>query len=210
MTIVLFDVDGVLMHGYHAKPEFRKCWDENLEEDFFISRSDFTKHFIRGVFEAEVLTGKRDLYSALQEVLPSIGHSDDPQLLIDYWMKKDSNINTELIPYVEKLSKLPDVSLFIATNQENVRAQYLMEEVGFSRYFQDIFNSARVGYMKPDRKFYERVEGLLCRQKGEKIILFDDNQSVVDGALAAGWEAHQFDVPEDLFKSKIVGNVLRK
>ena len=34
MTAVLFDVDGVLVHGYHAKPEFRKCWDENLERDF--------------------------------------------------------------------------------------------------------------------------------------------------------------------------------
>ncbi|MDF2983165.1 MAG: hypothetical protein K0Q69_2937, partial [Devosia sp.] len=27
---VLFDVDGVLVHGYHARPEKQIRWDENL------------------------------------------------------------------------------------------------------------------------------------------------------------------------------------
>ena len=33
---VLFDVDGVLVHGYHARPELQLRWDENLLEDLGI------------------------------------------------------------------------------------------------------------------------------------------------------------------------------
>lgn len=208
MTIILFDVDGVLIHGYHAKPELRKCWDIDLEVEFGISRADFTNCFVRGVFEQEVLTGKQDLYSALKAVLPDIGYQDDPQILIDYWIKKDSNVNTGLIRYIDALSKLPEISLFIATNQEHRRARYLMEEVGFKNYFDDIFYSARVGYMKPDRKYYEHVEKLFGQQQEQQVILFDDNQDVVDGASRAGWEGHQFDVPEDIFKSETVRTLL--
>ncbi|NDC56614.1 MAG: haloacid dehalogenase, partial [Alphaproteobacteria bacterium] len=36
--MIFFDVDGVLIHGYHARPELRQCWDENLPRDFGIDR----------------------------------------------------------------------------------------------------------------------------------------------------------------------------
>jgi putative hydrolase of the HAD superfamily len=208
MPILLFDVDGVLIHGYHADPKYRKCWDEDLEKDFGISRADFTSRFIRGVFEKEVLIGKTDLYAALQTVLPSMGYKGAPQDLIDYWMKKDANLNTGLIPYIEQLSNIPNVSLYIATNQEHVWASYLMEELGLKRYFADIFHSARIGFCKPDRKFFEAVEALLNRQADYPVIFFDDHQEIVDGARDAGWEAHLFNVPEDIFKSDAVASLL--
>jgi len=208
MPILLFDVDGVLIHGYHADPKYRKCWDEDLEKDFGISREKFTTHFIRGIFEKEVLVGKTDLYAALQNVLPTIGYEGEPQDLIDYWMKKDSKLNTGLIAYIQQLSNLPDVSLFIATNQEHTRARYLMEELGFDQYCADIFHSARIGYCKPDRKYYESVDALLNRQTDQRVILFDDHQDVVDGANDAGWEAHLFNMADDIFKSDSVASLL--
>ena len=30
---LVFDVDGVLVHGYHARPERQRRWDENLLAD---------------------------------------------------------------------------------------------------------------------------------------------------------------------------------
>ena len=208
MITILFDVDGVLIHGYHAKPEFQKCWDEDLEADFKIKRSDFKSVFIKGPFEQEVLIGQKSLDEALREVLPQIGYYDDPQRLIDYWMERDANINHELIKYIEILSKNPEITLCIATNQEHVRANYLMKEVGFNRYFTDIFYAARLGALKPALRFYEEIERLHPVSK-EEIIFFDDNQDVVDGAIEFGWEAHQFDTPQDLFKSDRVKSLLQ-
>ena len=126
MTFVLFDVDGVLIHGYHAKPELQKCWDEDLEKDFGIKREVFKSSFIHGIFEKDVLIGKCDLYSALKRKLPQMGYNGEPQNLIEYWMKKDANVNNSLMPYIKTLSETSGVSLYIATNQEDTRAQYLM------------------------------------------------------------------------------------
>ena len=208
MLTILFDVDGVLIHGYHAKPEFQHCWDETLEQDFGIERAAFKQHFIKGVFEQEVLIGKRDLHDALAATLPSLGYEGDPQRLIDYWMARDAQVNTELMAYVESLSRKADVSLYIATNQEHVRARYLMEQVGFNACFKDIFYAARLGALKPDIAFYEGLERL-CGAPRDQVIFFDDNQAVVDAACQFGWEAHQFDRAEDIFKSARVSTLLR-
>ena len=54
MQIVLFDVDGVLIHGYHARSELRICWDENLERDFGINRDKFKNEFIFGEFRKKI------------------------------------------------------------------------------------------------------------------------------------------------------------
>lgn len=207
MADILFDVDGVLVHGYHAKSAFSRHWDEQLEADFAISRSEFRDRFIHTVFKSEVLTGRLSLYEALEAVLPTIGHHGDPQKLIDYWMQRDAVITPGLLSYVERLHAGPSVRLFIATNQESVRARYLMSTMGFGRYFQDIFNSARLGILKPDPEFFARIEALLDRPN-EKPTFFDDREDVVEAACSAGWDAHQFDRPEDILKSKVVVSLL--
>jgi putative hydrolase of the HAD superfamily len=207
MADILFDVDGVLIHGYHAKPPFSRHWDEQLETDFGISRTDFRDRFIRTVFQSEVLTGRLSLFEALAAVLPTIGHGGDPQKLIDYWMQRDAVITPGLLSYVERLHACPGVRLFIATNQESVRASYLMNTVGFGRYFQGIFNSARLGILKPDPQFFARIEELLDHPN-QKPTFFDDREDVVEAACSAGWDAHQFDRPEDILKSKVVARLL--
>ena len=208
MTTILFDVDGVLIHGCHAKPEFQNCWDEDLETDFNIKRSDFKNVFIKGSFKKEVLVGKKSLHEALREVLPQIGYHDDPQRLIDYWMKRDAKVNHELVRYIEILVNHPEVKLYLATNQEHVRANYLMQEVGFNKYFTDIFYSARLGVLKPAIQFYQEIERLHPVPK-EDVIFFDDDQDFVDSAIKFGWEAHQFDTPQDLLKSDRVRSLLQ-
>lgn len=207
MVDILFDVDGVLVQGYHAKPAFSRHWDEQLEADFGIRRADFRDRFIRAVFESHVLTGKLSLYEALQAVLPTIGHDGDPQRLIDYWMQRDAVLTPGLLPYVERLHARNGVRLFLATNQEAVRAGYLMNTLGFGRYFQDIFNSARLGVLKPDPQFFARVEALLGHPD-DKPTFFDDRENVVEAARLAGWDAHQFDRPEDILKSERVASLL--
>ena len=122
-------------------------------------------------------------------------------------MKKDSKVNTGLLGYIERLS---DISLYIATNQEHVRAHYLMKQVGFGKYFQGIFHSARVGYTKPDSRYYKKVETLLKSQAKQQIILLDDNQDVIDAAFDADWEGHLFNIPEDIFKSETVASLLAR
>ena len=155
--VILFDVDGVLIHGYHARPELRKCWDENITQDFGIDRERFKNEFIFRSFVKDVLVGKKDLKDALSACLPNLGYTGDPQNFIDYWLKNDANVNHDLLDRIKILKASGETRLFIATNQEHNRARFLMSALGFADYFDDIFYSARIGSTKPSREYFDWI-----------------------------------------------------
>ncbi len=205
---ILFDVDGVLIHGYHAREELRHCWDENLENDLGISRQAFKDGFIFKDFINHVLIGRMDLYDALEKFLPTVSYHDDPQIVIDYWLKHDSQVNHDLIDKIKILKSVSDVDLYIATNQEHNRAKYLMDVLGFGEYFINIFHSAKIGHIKPSQDYFVNVHGLLGNPNTPPI-LFDDTPAVVQGANDFGWTAYEFLSVEDLYKDDFVASVLR-
>lgn len=207
MRTIFFDVDGVLVHGYHAKPELRKCWDENIEKDLGVNRNHFAENFIFGPFVKEVIVGKVPLRYALNEYLLSINSKVNVDDFIEYWLSHDANINEPLIQKVKLLKRTSQVRLLIATNQEHTRANYLMNERCLKLYFDDIFYSARIGFSKPSRQYFEKVSELIGNQH-EPPIFFDDTQSVVDAANDFGWEAYQFDNVSDLGKSPLLASLL--
>lgn len=210
MQYLFFDVDGVLVHGYHARPELRVCWDEELAQDFGIERSRFTEEFIFGPFVREVLVGKKDLKEALAEALPRLGCDAKPQVFLDYWLERDSSVNQTLLKQIRILKETGEVRLFVATNQAHDRARYLMDTLGFGEIFEDIFHSARVGALKPDLAFFRYISDTLCLPENPKPIFFDDTPEVVSGARAFGWDAYEFFDISSLTQSRVVQNLLKK
>lgn len=84
MRAILFDVDGVLIHGFNARPETRRRWDEHLHADLGINPDVFRDTFIKGPFEADVLTGRTSLLSALETALPVCGYAGSPLNVVSY------------------------------------------------------------------------------------------------------------------------------
>lgn len=209
MQYILFDVDGVLINGYHARPELCVCWDENLTADFGIDRKRFTDEFIFGPFK-EVIIGKKDMKEALAAALPLLGCDADPQVFADYWLEKDSNINHALLHKAKVLKASGQVRLFIATNQAHDRAHYLMDKLGFGEVFEDIFYSAHVGTTKPERAYFQYVSDALRLPANPKPIFFDDRPSVVSAAREFGWDAFEFIDVTSLDQSRVVSSLLAK
>lgn len=207
MRPVFFDVDGVLIHGYHARPELRKCWDENMEEDFGISRARFTQEFIFTTFCDKVLTGKQDLDSALTRALPGLGYTGDPKAFIRYWLENDSHVNADLVEKIKILKSSGKVRLFIATNQEHNRARHLMETLGFSRYFERIFYSADIGHLKPKTEYFDYISRNIADTK-DPPVFFDDTPEVICAAKQYGWEAYEYKNTDSLRESPFVRDVL--
>lgn len=206
--IILFDVDGVLFHGYHAREELRHCWDKNLESDLGISRQAFKDGFIFKDFINHVLVGRMNLHDALEKFLPTIGYHNDPQIVIDYWLKNDSNINHDLIGKIKIIKQSPNADLYIATNQEHSRAKYLMDVLGFQEHFTDIFHSAKIGHIKPAQEYFKHVHELLGNPETPPIF-FDDTPEVVQGANDFGWSAYEFLTIDDLYKDDFVASLLK-
>lgn len=206
--VILFDVDGVLIHGYHARLEYRRCWDENLARDFGIDRARFTEEFIRGPFVQKVLTGALALQDALAEILPQFGYHGPPQPLIDYWLRHDAAVNHDLLALVKRIKAAETATLFIATNQEHNRAGYLMHELGFATCFKDIFYSARVGVLKPDRRYFDWIAHKLALPDHCQPLLIDDTPEVVAAARAYGWQALEFTTAAELERQPLFRAVL--
>ncbi|GAA3102652.1 hypothetical protein GCM10010520_54740 [Rhizobium viscosum] len=187
MRSVLFDVDGVLVYGYTAQKDRLRRWDEHLLADLGIDPSAFRDLFIRQVFEKEVLTGRKALLSALEVTLPQLGFHGSPFIVASYWLNRDSHLNIQLLDVVRHLRRAGGSRLYVATNQEHMRAFHLWNRHGFENIFDDMFHAARLGALKPNPAFFERIASVLGPQS-EPPLFFDDSEAVVDAAKAFGWE----------------------
>lgn len=185
---ILFDVDGVLIHGWHARAEKRRRWDANLLADLGVDGDTFGREFIPHPFATEVLTGRRSLIDALGEWLSARGHEVSPMAFAAYWFEHDSVRNEELFELVGRIRATGEAQLFVATNQEHLRAQHLWQQVGLGALFDDMFHAARIGVLKPDPAYFARVTDLMGALD-EPPLLFDDSDKVVESARTAGWEA---------------------
>lgn len=184
---VFFDVDGVLIHGFHVREEKRRRWDEFLREDLGIEQSAFYEHLVRELLPMEVLPGKRSLVNALEETLPKMGYTGSPLTVMSYWLRRDTQLNLQLIELVKRLRRSGAARLFIATNQEDARAFYLWDNLGLQHLFDDLFYAARLGATKPDPAFFEAIAQRLGPQS-EPPLMFDDMAEVAAAATAFGWE----------------------
>jgi putative hydrolase of the HAD superfamily len=193
---LVFDVDGVLVHGYHARADLQQRWDENLLADLGVDPERFRTEFIYDIFIKKVVIGQMPLIEALDRRLPGLGFKGSSMVFAQYWLSHDSRVNTELLDAVRRLKADPDIRLYIATNQDHMRAQWLWHTLGFSELFEDIFYSARAGVMKPHKDFFDFAETRMGPQ-AEPPLFFDDTPKVVDGARAHGWNAILFETTAD-------------
>lgn len=182
---IFFDVDGVIIDGWHAKPERRKHWDTSLKEDLGISREGLRRAlFLPPEQGAEsVITacarGERDLKEVLAGLLPALGYAGPVEAFLEYWFRKDSNLNQGVLKIVKRLRQCEGVELYLATNQEKHRAAHLWNGLGLKAYFDDIFYSGALGVLKDDIRFFSKIDARLGRESSEPPLFFDDTEKAV-------------------------------
>ena len=193
---VIFDVDGVLVHGIHHNPLHVRRWDTTLAADMGVDPARFTQEFIFDIFVKKVVTGQMSVIEALEKRLPSLGYRGSTMVFLNYWLEHDSVLNQPLFDLIVRLKARADIRLYVATNQEHIRATWLWSHLGLATLFDDMFHSARVGVRKPEPAFFDFVAARIGPQT-EPPLFFDDTPKVIDGARRAGWEAVLFNTIGD-------------
>ena len=187
---VLIDVDGVLVHShFHPDPARRRRWDEHLLEDMGVEPAAF-KTLFKGGFDAAI-TGEASLVETLDAFLPTVGYRGSTLDFIGYWLTHDAHLNFQLLDALQRLSETGGVRLYVATNQEHLRANHLWSNLGLCRVFDDMFYSARLGVAKPGADYFANVDALLGPQT-EPPLIFDDSPAVIEAANGHGWEGVLF------------------
>jgi putative hydrolase of the HAD superfamily len=201
---ILFDVDGVLIDGWHADEALRKPWDTTIEQDLGIDREAFQLSFFGTVAGRSsspmqaCIIGQSDLKSALAAVLPKVGYKGGVDDFMRYWFERDSNVNMEVLELVRRIREHDDIQLFVATGQEHDGAGYLWNELGLSEYFDRMFYSAQIGFSKKDPRFFDAVNGALKIDPAEQPLFFDDQPEITALARDAGWNATTFHSARDV------------
>lgn len=186
--VILFDVDGVLVRNFNDKKEF--LWSLTIERDLGV-----TGAVMRDIFSGrwqDCLRGRADTKDHVRAVLAQHNMSLAAEDFIDYWHANDSHFEPAAMACVESLKGR---RVFMATNQDKLRADYLKKTIG--HLFEGIFAAADIGAMKPEEPFYEHIERALGIDP-QNIIFFDDAASHVEAARRRGWDAYVYRGPDDL------------
>lgn len=193
----LFDADGVLI-----TPE--KLFSVQYAEKYGLNPNDFQAFFV-GEF-SDAITGKADLKELI------VKHNDlwhwdgDPQELLDMWFASENHIDNNVLEIV-KQQKAKGLPVYMATNQEKYRAEYL-RSVMFPDVFDGVFVSSELGYMKRDDGYWPPVLGKLALAvpgiEPSQVVYFDDSQDSIDGATRAGIHAILYKSIEQI--TEVFGN----
>ncbi len=180
---LMLDVDGVVVNG---RPEDGLSWATDIERDLGIAPERLQAVFF-APYWIDIVTGRRQLLDVLEACLPELSPFLGPQEFVDYWLERDSGVNETVLAACDVL-RGRGMRIFLATNQEHVRARHLMDRLALGNHVDGMIYSAQVAARKPERAFFDAAE----RHSGarpEDLVLVDDSRANIDAALEAGWAA---------------------
>jgi putative hydrolase of the HAD superfamily len=186
INALMVDVDGVLICG---RPSDGRPWASTIEDDLGFSVADLQREFFIPHWN-EIVIGRRDLANhlkpALAKLAPHLTYDD----FIAYWFENDARLNVELLEELRQ-QRYFGKRVYLATNQEHVRAAHLIEVLGLGRHCDGIFYSAALGCRKPDHSFFEKA-ATLSGLPADQLLLIDDTPANITAAQASGWNAVQW------------------
>lgn len=199
---IFLDVDGVLIDGWHARPERRRRWDTTLQRDLGIDPEALSRALFQPLPDGgpppieRCSLGQGAIEPLLAALLPDLGYAGGVEAFLDYWFSRDAAVNQEVLALARCL-RARGAELHIATAQERRRADYLWQTLGFNRDFNRMFHTAALGLPKRDPAFFRAIDAQLGPAAAPPLMV-DDRAEVCDAARAAGWDACLFDLPADL------------
>jgi putative hydrolase of the HAD superfamily len=183
MRTIMLDVDGVLVRG---RPADGLHFSTDLENDLGVAFAALQLAFFKPHW-AEIVIGRRPLRPTLDEALTRLGASVTADALVHYWFENDSRIEQQVLSAIGA-HRSRGGRVFLATNQEHMRASYLMDDLGLSEHTDGIIYSAAIGHRKPSPEFYALATARSECMRSD-ILLVDDTLENVEAARAFGWGA---------------------
>lgn len=188
MTIraLLFDADGVLQRNPPG-------WDDAVRR--FVAPADADR-FADDLWDAEhaALRGECAFADVVAAVAERWGFAGREQELQALWRQVE--VSEEVLDLVRRL-RAGGVACHLATNQNDVRASYLRDGLGYAEVFDQCFCSCEVGATKDDPAFFAHVLDALGLPAAA-LLLVDDSSEHGDTARAAGLRAITWQLEDGL------------
>lgn len=195
MAKIFFDFDGVLVQSRSPNKTF--LWQKDIEQDLKIPAHVRSLLFQQPEWN-EIISGRGDFRKRLEETFRVNGLSLTAEVFVDYWLSRDLNWRQDVLTVASNLKKAGH-SLFIATNQDRVRANFIKNQQEITSIFEGVFTSSELGVCKPSPAFFETIQGQKFSGINDIFIMIDDDPRNVEAANSLGWRGLTFN--PDLEKS---------
>lgn len=185
--VILLDVDGVIIEKSEVfSIRISKLLNIPLEKVLPFFKNEFQL----------CLIGKADLKVELEKYVTSWGWKETVDEILKFWFEGEATLNTEVLDVIKSL-KSKGTKVYLATNNEKYRVNYLSNEVGLKSYVDGIFSSASLGFKKPDKNFYLKVLNSL-ELTPKDVIFWDDDNENVEGAKSVGISSYLYTSIRDI------------
>lgn len=187
ITTLLLDADGVVQ-----RPP--SDWRASLAD--LCGQPGSEEQFLAEVFAAErpTLNAPVDFAPRLAEVLERWGSPATVDEALAHWERiEPSPAVLSLVGSVRERGVL----VGLATNQQQRRARFMTESLGYGEHFDELFFSYRLGHAKPEGAYFEAVLAALG-QRPEEVLFVDDHRTNVEAARSVGLAAEVFDLSREV------------
>jgi len=183
---VIFDADGVVMHGEWFSKRYSEKFGIPLEDIMIFFDNEFQ----------DCLVGKADLKEVILPHLQKWGWKGTVEEVLQFWFGDGYQLDKEMIDFIRALKSSGKICI-LATNQEKHRVLYMKSEMGLGKVFDYTISSADTGCKKDTPEFYKELFKLLPEMKPGEMLFFDDRQKNIDTANSLGIKALLFKNLED-------------
>lgn len=182
---ICFDVDGVLVRN-------NEYFSVQYAREVGIA-DDTMGPFFKEVFP-DCCRGKSDLKEAVRPYLGEWKWEGTPDGFLQRWFKSEHNVDEVALQYVQDL-QVRGIYCVVSSDNEKYRAQYVKENMGFGKVFQNMYFSYAVGYKKTDSEFWEFVYRDMSKENKldkKEVLVVDDDEEVVKTAEQFGFIGYHY------------------
>ncbi|WP_223624027.1 HAD family hydrolase [Microbacterium sp. EST19A] len=175
---VLFDLDGVVRH-------FDAGYTADIEVEYGLTPGSVLEAAFEPRLLEQVTTGKISRGAWVDRVGATLGSTT----AAEEWGRQPSTVDTEVLAIVDALRAAGIRTAILTNGTDTIPAE--AAELGLIERFEAIFNSAEIGWAKPDERAFQHVLDALGLEASE-VFFTDDSAGTLAGAEALGMPTHHF------------------
>lgn len=181
---VLFDLDGVVRH-------FDADFTADIEARHGLSPGAVLDAAFEPDLLAQVTTGAISRRTWVERVGATLGSV----VAAEEWGCQSSEVDPDVLAIADALRAAGIRTAILTNGTDTIPAE--AAELGLTAHFDAIFNSAEIGWVKPDIRAFQHVLDALGLA-GAEVFFTDDSVSKLAGAEELGMPTHRFASAEGL------------
>jgi putative hydrolase of the HAD superfamily len=186
MAKFIFDFDGVLVQS--RLPDKTFLWQQTIDSDLGLSKTVRDQIFKQPEWN-EIICGQTDFRNKLTNLFSNSNVSADD--FIQYWLEKDLNWYMPVLDLAAEL-KSAGHTLYIGTNQDRIRSEYIRAQPEIGNIFTAVFPSCDLGISKPNPEFYSKIVERVSKNDFNSFIVIDDDHRNIEAAKKSGLKGIYF------------------